>query len=137
MHRFRAAEVPANASPDVVTLLDKVRHLGVVLVADGMELQVVLQFFTPPPGRGRVFPVRVSSASSRVPYVCALREFVDEPLPLALAPHFDSVFRTDQHHIVASGGASGKAMGIVAAVRKILERGVEGQAIEALQLFDR
>jgi hypothetical protein len=38
---------------------------------------------------------------------------------------------------VASRGSSGKAMGIVAAVGKILKRGVEGKAIEALQLFDR
>jgi hypothetical protein len=37
----------------------------------------------------------------------------------------------------ASGGASGKAMGIVAAVRKILKRGVERKAIEGLQFFDR
>jgi hypothetical protein len=38
---------------------------------------------------------------------------------------------------VTSRGASGKAMRIVAAIRKILKRGVEGKAIEALQLFDR
>jgi hypothetical protein len=38
---------------------------------------------------------------------------------------------------VASGGASGKAMGIVAAVRKTLKRGVERKAIEGLQFFDR
>jgi hypothetical protein len=41
MHRFRAVEIPAQATPDVVTLLDKVRRVGVVLVADGMELHVV------------------------------------------------------------------------------------------------
>ena len=41
MHRFRADEIPTQTSPDVVALLDKVRHLGVVLVADGMELYVV------------------------------------------------------------------------------------------------
>jgi hypothetical protein len=38
---------------------------------------------------------------------------------------------------VASGGASGKAMGIVASVTEVLKRGVEGKAIEALQPFDR
>jgi hypothetical protein len=38
---------------------------------------------------------------------------------------------------VTSGGAGGKAMGIVAAVREILERGVEGKAIKGLQFFDR
>jgi hypothetical protein len=38
---------------------------------------------------------------------------------------------------VASGGASGEAVGIVAAVRQILKRRVEGKAIEGLQFFDR
>jgi len=37
---------------------------------------------------------------------------------------------------VANGGAGGKAVGIVAAVRKILKRGIEGKAIEGLQFFD-
>jgi hypothetical protein len=55
----------------------------------------------------------------------------------ALAAHLDSVFRTDHHHIVASGGARSKAMGIVAVAGKIFKRRVEGKAIEALQLFDR
>jgi hypothetical protein len=40
MHRFRAAEIPALA-PDTAALLDKVRRVGVVLVADGTELHVV------------------------------------------------------------------------------------------------
>jgi hypothetical protein len=38
---------------------------------------------------------------------------------------------------MASGGASGEAMGHVAAVREILKRGVEGKAIEGLQFLDR
>jgi hypothetical protein len=46
-----------------------------------------------------------------------------------------AVFRTDHDHIVARGGASGKAVGIIAAVRKVLKRGVEGKAIEGLQFF--
>jgi hypothetical protein len=41
MHRFHAAEIPARAALDVVMSLDKVRRVGVVLVADGMELHVV------------------------------------------------------------------------------------------------
>jgi hypothetical protein len=41
MWRFRAAEVPSSPSPDTTALLDKVRSVGVVLVADGMELHVV------------------------------------------------------------------------------------------------
>jgi hypothetical protein len=55
------------------------------------------------------------------------REVCEDGLPLALAAHLDSVFRTDHHHIVTSRGASGKAMGIVAAIGEILKRGVEGQ----------
>jgi hypothetical protein len=65
-----------------------------------------------------------------------LRSLRKNALPVALAAHFDSVFCADHHHIVASRGASGKAMGIVAAVRKILKRGVERKAIKRLQFFD-
>jgi hypothetical protein len=41
MWRFRAAEIPAQASPDTAALLDRVRRAGVVLVADGAELHGV------------------------------------------------------------------------------------------------
>ena len=37
---------------------------------------------------------------------------------------------------MTGGGARGKAMGIVAAVREILKRGIEGKAIQGLQFFD-
>jgi hypothetical protein len=50
--------------------------------------------------------------------VSSFREFLEESMSLALASHFDRVFGTDQLHIVASG----KAMGILALVREILER---------------
>ena len=58
-------------------------------------------------------------------------------LALAIAACLDGVFRTDHHHIVASGGASGEMMGLVATVREILKCSVEGKAIEGLQFFDR
>ena len=41
MHRFHAGEIPASPSPDTARLLDKVRRMGAVLVADGSELHVV------------------------------------------------------------------------------------------------
>ena len=58
-------------------------------------------------------------------------------MALALAAYLDCIFRANHHHIVASGGASGEVMGLVAAVREILKRSVEGKAIEGLQFFDR
>ena len=58
-------------------------------------------------------------------------------MALALPAHFDSVLRADYHHIVASRGASSKAVRIVSAVGKVLERRVTGKAIEGLQFLDR
>ena len=60
-----------------------------------------------------------------------------DALAIALAAGLDGVLSADHHHVVAGGSAGGKAMGLVAAVREILKRSVEGKAIEGLQFFDR
>jgi exodeoxyribonuclease-5 len=41
MYRFCAAEIPAQPSPDIAPLLDKVRRGGARLVPDGSELRIV------------------------------------------------------------------------------------------------
>jgi len=41
MHRFRAGDIPPSAAPATAALLHQVHRIGVVLVADGMELHVV------------------------------------------------------------------------------------------------
>ena len=64
-------------------------------------------------------------------------ELFEDMLRVAFAAQLDRVFRADHHHIVTSRGASSKAMAIVAAVGKVLERRVEGKAMEGLQFFDR
>jgi len=90
-------------------------------------------FFHPTPRQGEVFPVPVLCLGAEF----APRQLRENAFSLALAAHLDGVFCADHHHIVASGGASGEAVGIVAAVRQILKRRVEGKAIEGLQFFDR
>jgi len=64
-------------------------------------------------------------------------KFFEDALAIALTAGFDGVLSADHHDIVAGGGAGGKAIGLVAAVREILKRRVEGKAIEGLQFFDR
>ena len=64
-------------------------------------------------------------------------KFFEDALEIAVAAGLDGVLSADHHHIMAGGGAGGKAMGLVAAIQEILKRGVEGKAIEGLQFFDR
>jgi hypothetical protein len=90
-------------------------------------------FSCDPSPRTPVFPVPVLCLVAEL----APRQVCEDAFSLALAAHLDSVFRADHHHIVTSRGASSKAMAIVAAVGKVLERRVEGKAMEGLQFFDR
>jgi hypothetical protein len=66
MHRFRAEAIPPSAAPATAALLREVRQMGVVLVADGVELHVVERWM------GRLHPAVLSGLKDNAGDVIAV-----------------------------------------------------------------